>query len=334
MDSCVNQLLAITHKIYKSFDEGFEVKWVFLDLFKAFNVWYEGTLFKLNKNSISGNLLKLSRNFLSCRKQWVVLNGQHSSWGNVIAGVPQDFILGPFLLLIFINDLPNDLSSNCKPLDKTRGNNPFLTITRPLIDTIASSYGLNELIQEPTHIFTYILISPSCIHLIFTSQPNLFMESEILSSLHPHCSHLIVFAKFHLSIYYHPKLQNNCLVLKKSKYWTYQKGYWQKDYWSVRLVIRALSNVNTDEKIYFFTNTLLNIIANFITHESIICDDRNPPLIKRPKSWWLKRIWHWNRIVVPAKTCSFSKNLKPYRTSRQYLSKNRKKSTSLNYYEG
>ena len=31
-DSCTNQLLAITHKIYKSFDEGFDVKWVFLDL--------------------------------------------------------------------------------------------------------------------------------------------------------------------------------------------------------------------------------------------------------------------------------------------------------------
>ena len=30
-DSCVNQLLAITHEIYKSFDEGFEVRGVFLD---------------------------------------------------------------------------------------------------------------------------------------------------------------------------------------------------------------------------------------------------------------------------------------------------------------
>ena len=36
-DSCVNQLLAITHEIYKSFDEGFEVKVVFLDISKAFD---------------------------------------------------------------------------------------------------------------------------------------------------------------------------------------------------------------------------------------------------------------------------------------------------------
>ena len=36
-DACVNQLLAITHKIYKSFDEGFEVRGVFLDISKAFD---------------------------------------------------------------------------------------------------------------------------------------------------------------------------------------------------------------------------------------------------------------------------------------------------------
>ena len=79
-DSCVNQLLAITHEIYKSFDEGLEVRGVFLDIFKAFGkVWREGLLLKLNQNDISGNLLGLLRDFVSWRKQRVVLNGQHSS---------------------------------------------------------------------------------------------------------------------------------------------------------------------------------------------------------------------------------------------------------------
>ena len=59
-DSCVNQLLAITQEIYKSFDEGLEVRGVFLDIAKAFDkVWYEGFILKLNRNSISGNLLNL-----------------------------------------------------------------------------------------------------------------------------------------------------------------------------------------------------------------------------------------------------------------------------------
>ena len=36
-DSCTNQLLAITHEIYKSFDDGYEVRGVFLDISKAFD---------------------------------------------------------------------------------------------------------------------------------------------------------------------------------------------------------------------------------------------------------------------------------------------------------
>ena len=114
-DSCVNQLLAITHEIYKSFDERFKVRGVFLDISKVSNnVWHEGLLLKLNQNDISGNLLKLLRHFLCYQKQQVVLNGQHSFWDNVTAGVSHGSILGPLLFLIYINDLSNNLSSNCK----------------------------------------------------------------------------------------------------------------------------------------------------------------------------------------------------------------------------
>ena len=100
-DSCTNQLLSIAHEILSAFDDGHEVRGVFFDISKAFvRVWHEGLLFKLQQNGISGELITLIKDFLSCRKQGVVLNGQYSSWSDVKAGVLQGSILGSLLFLI------------------------------------------------------------------------------------------------------------------------------------------------------------------------------------------------------------------------------------------
>ena len=52
-----------------SFDDGFEVRGVFLDISKAFDkVWHKGIIFKLKRNGISGKLLNVLSDFLKDRK--------------------------------------------------------------------------------------------------------------------------------------------------------------------------------------------------------------------------------------------------------------------------
>ena len=94
-DSCINQLISITHEIYRAFNcnPSLEVRGIFLDLSKAFDkVWRQGLLFKLESFGIRGKLLNFLEDYLSNRFQRVLLNGQESSWLPNKAGVPQGSI--------------------------------------------------------------------------------------------------------------------------------------------------------------------------------------------------------------------------------------------------
>ena len=116
-DSCIAQLLSIIHEIQTTFDNNLavDVRGVFLDISKAFDiVWDIGLLFKLKAYGDYGELLSLLENYLENRKQRVVLNGQTSEWRKINSGVLQGSALRPLLFLIYINDLPDGITSICK----------------------------------------------------------------------------------------------------------------------------------------------------------------------------------------------------------------------------
>ena len=60
---------------------------------------------------------------------------------------------------------------------------------------------MSQVINELTHVLDN---SKSCIDLIFTSQLNIIIDSEVHSSLHSNCHHQMIFAKFDLKDFYPP----------------------------------------------------------------------------------------------------------------------------------
>ena len=108
--SCLTNLLCFLEEITKWVDDGSPVDVVYLDFQKAFDkVPHQRLLLKLKAHS--NDVINWIEKWLTHRRQRVIIDGEISNWKSVLSGVPQGYVLGQILLLIYINDLEDDISS-------------------------------------------------------------------------------------------------------------------------------------------------------------------------------------------------------------------------------
>ncbi|CAH2252093.1 jg13882 [Pararge aegeria aegeria] len=105
--STIDAGVELIQNIFVAWEESRDALGVFCDLSKAFDcVQHETLVRKLHHYGIQGVALDLMSNYLRDRIQKVDVNGKRSNGSVMKIGVPQGSILGPFLFLIYINDLP------------------------------------------------------------------------------------------------------------------------------------------------------------------------------------------------------------------------------------
>ena len=142
------------------------------------------------------------------------------------------------------------------------------TIEESKIDFLTSQFGISQIIKEPTHVLEN---SSSFIDLIFTTQLNVVLESGVHHSLPQNCHQQIIFGKFNLKVYYPLPYERTIFHYSQANADHIQQAInlfgWEN----------AFLNTDVDTQVSISFNTVLNILINYIPHETKICDDRDPP---------------------------------------------------------
>ena len=97
------------------------------------------------------------------------------------------------------------------------------------------------------------------------------MESGVHSSLHQNCHDQIIYTKIILKMCYSPPYDRQIWHHQRANFdqiqRTIEQFSWEKSF----------RDLNINEMISLFNRTIKNILSNYITHETIVFDDKDSP---------------------------------------------------------
>ena len=147
--STIQQLLSFMEDIITETTNKHQVDVVYLDFRKAFDSVSHGELLcKLRLCGISGKLWSWFKDYLTNRQHCTRVDKDLSAFLPVLSGVPQGSILGPLLFILYLNDLPDSVSTS-KVLSFADDTKCYCPI-RSMEDTLSFQKDLDSISQWST----------------------------------------------------------------------------------------------------------------------------------------------------------------------------------------
>ena len=141
------------------------------------------------------------------------------------------------------------------------------------LQNVFNSYGLHQLVNQPTYVTDK---SSSCIDLIITDQPNMFLDNDIHPSLHTNCRHQINFAELNVQCSPPPP---------------YPRRVWHYDRANVNAIKRSIEDFDwdgsldactcIDEQVKILSDVVTNVFTNFTPFSDILINPKEPPWLTK-----------------------------------------------------